>query len=333
MRIKIFALCYLLGVPIFCLISCPVFGKVPPATAKIVFSGNREKFERRDIYLMNPDGQDVINLTNHRADDVQPVFSPTGEQILFYSDRDRSRLSFDLYLMNADGSNVRRVFAKSQERITPTWSPDGKKIAYVRSDLGVPYLYIAPIDGKREDRVVIGIMPVWSPDGDEIAFINTTLKHPRYITLLNLQTGRPKFFFPLNAPAWLRYPAWSPDGNKLAFTWMRAEPKPANFDRETLYVVNRDGAEFHQLIDAAGPPVVHPVWSPAGDELLYERPARDFKHRHLFKMSVAGGPPTQLTHLTVWNHLGDWFDPAYALPVSPQPQLLTTTWGNLRKAR
>ena len=201
MRIKISALCYLLSVPIFCLIVCPVLGKVPPAIAKIVFSGNRELFENRDIYLMNTDGQGVLNLTNHPADDVQPVFSPTGEHILFCSNRDRSPLSFDLYLMDSDGSNVRRVFAKSRERVTPAWSPDGKQIIYVRSDLGVPYLYIAPIDGKREDQVVIGIMPVWSPDGKEIAFLNSTLKHPRYITLLNVQTPAFKILFSARCPS------------------------------------------------------------------------------------------------------------------------------------
>ena len=329
MRVKITFFCYLLSVPIFCLIGSPVFGKVAPATAKIVFSGNRELLENRDIYLMNSDGQGVVNLTNHPADDVQPVFSPTGEHILFCSDRDRSPFSFDLYLMNADGSDVRRVFAKSQQRITPTWSPDGKQIAYVRSKLGVPYLYIAPVNGKREDRVAIGIMPVWAPDGKEIIFINRRLKHPRYITLLNVRTKRSKFFFPPDAPAWLRYPTWSPDGNKLAFTWMRVEPKPENFDREALYIVNRDGTGLHQLIGEEGPPVTHPVWSPAGNELLYERSNRNSVH--IFKTSVVGGPPTQLTDLTVWNSLGDWFDPAYALPVSPKSQLLTTTWGDVKK--
>ena len=55
----------------------PVLAK-PPTTAKIVFSGNREKFEQRDIYLMNPDGKEVVNLTNHSADDVLPIFSPNG---------------------------------------------------------------------------------------------------------------------------------------------------------------------------------------------------------------------------------------------------------------
>ena len=93
MRVKIAFFYYLLSTPIFCLIGSPVFAKAAPATAKIVFSGNRELLENRDIYLMNTDGQDIVNLTNHPADDVQPVFSPTGEQILFCSDRDRSPFS------------------------------------------------------------------------------------------------------------------------------------------------------------------------------------------------------------------------------------------------
>ena len=47
------------------------------------------------------------------------------------------------------------------------------------------------------------------------------------------------------------------------------------------------------------------------------------------------GIVTQLTHivdllLIQSNAGGDWFDPAYALPVSPQPYLLTTTWAEVK---
>ena len=31
--------------------------------------------------MMNPDGSEQVNLTEHRADDQQAVWSPTGEQI------------------------------------------------------------------------------------------------------------------------------------------------------------------------------------------------------------------------------------------------------------
>lgn len=51
----------------------------------------------------------------------------------------------------------------------------------------------------------------------------------------------------------------------------------------------------------------------------------------IFKLDVNSGVRTQLTHIVGRNFGGDWFDPAYALPVSPQPKLLTTTWGEMKK--
>ena len=76
-------LCYALSAfLIFALLSVSILAKAPE-TAKIVFTSRRDgNFE---IYIMNPDGSD--DLTQHRANDSAPVWSPTGEQILFTSDR------------------------------------------------------------------------------------------------------------------------------------------------------------------------------------------------------------------------------------------------------
>ena len=105
----------------FCSGLCSVLAQAPQ-TPKMAFAliddgGNSE------IYLMNPDGTDQVKLTHNKAFDVSPMWSPTGEQILFVSNRDGIR---DLYLMDADGKNVKRVFGKSEDRRHPTWSPDGE---------------------------------------------------------------------------------------------------------------------------------------------------------------------------------------------------------------
>ena len=112
-----------------------------PETAKIVFMSKRDG--NPEIYIMNPDGSEQVNLTQHPAADYQPAWSPNGKQILFSSDRDGI---FDLYLMDADGANVRKVFANSKYRWEAAWSPDGKRIAYAQGDPG---------KGKVTSRITI----------------------------------------------------------------------------------------------------------------------------------------------------------------------------------
>ena len=330
MKYKVQFLFYFLGVSLLCLKVCAAFAKAPD-TAKIVFAKTSGAQKTRDIYLMNPDGSEKVNLTKHRADDISPVWSPTGEHILFASNREHKAWgTWDLYLMKPDGSNVRKVFDKWKKRSHPTWSPDGKHIAYDYGEIGNSSLYIGTIDGKEEERVAIGYASAWSPDGTEIIFRGGALAKPRRFSLLNVKTKRLRFFpFP-KEPKWVRGPAWSPSGDKLAFSWNnRAEPRLEDFVFETIYIVNRDGTGLQQII-AEGQYAGNPVWSPNGDELLYDSidANRDLQ---IYKISLDTGVSVQLTDDESWSYLGDWFDPAYALPVSPQPQLLSTVWAKIKK--
>ncbi len=292
-----------------------------PTTTKIVFGSSRDG--NREIYLMNPDGSQQINLTNHQADDVSPVFSPTGEQILFASDRDRFPGSWDLYLMDADGQNVRQVFEKSNDRMYPTWSPNGKQIAYMRQDFGEWYIYIATSNGKHEERMAIGGSPAWSPDGTEIALVVRVAPERLNIYILNVGTRKQKVFFPPDPISTARVPAWSPDGDKIAFAWHQKGPN----DRASVYTLNRgDGRGLQKIVNQPGLGATDPVWDPDAKALVYTQRVEN-NTSQIFKIMLAGGPLEQLTDVGIWNIPADWFDPAYALPVSPQPQLLTTQWG------
>ena len=117
-----------------------------------------------------------MNLTQHPAQDLQAVWSPTGEQILFVSNRRdlRPRGTRDLYLMDPDGSNVRRVFKRKIEawRTFPSWSPDGKQIAYDQWDWsggGTTGMYIVTLGEQEPEFIGMYSQPAWSPDGTEIA--------------------------------------------------------------------------------------------------------------------------------------------------------------------
>ena len=77
---------------LMCVGVCQVFAEAP-TTPKILFMSTRDG--NREVYMMNPDGSEQMNLTQHPARDASGVWSPTGDQILFVSDRGGVR---DLYV-------------------------------------------------------------------------------------------------------------------------------------------------------------------------------------------------------------------------------------------
>ncbi len=325
---------YIISGILLCANVSSLFAKAP-RTAKVVFRSVRDG--NAEIYIMNPDGSDQINLTRHRAKDIAPVWSPTGRQILFQSDRGGIP---DLYLMDPDGTNVRQVFKKLIGREFPTWSPDGKAIAYHR--FHTFSIYTASIDGKNEAKLADGLWPAWSPSGSEIAFMagefvwaeNGNLRFPDVrVEVINLQTHVQEKLLPRSI--WMYGPTWRPDSTQIAFTWNGRQENgflggKVGVHTTGIYVVNRDGSGLMKIFDAgenAG--VSFPTWSPHGNEFIYNYSTQNPVSRQLFKVSLDGGTPEQLTRRGD-NFNADWFDPAFALPVSPQPSLSTTTWGKLK---
>lgn len=59
-----------------------------------------------DIWVMDPDGGNRVQLTNDPADDYFPIATPDGRTVVFVSEREDGRT---LWRMNADGSAQTRL--------------------------------------------------------------------------------------------------------------------------------------------------------------------------------------------------------------------------------
>ena len=185
---------------------------------------------------MDADGSNQTRLTDNAAYDFHPSWSPDGQKIAFYSDRDGD---YDVYVMNADGSDVVKLTDNTVIDVVPSWSPDGQKIAFMSNRDGDAEVYVMNADGSNVVRLTNNTLPVyddfpsWSPDGNKIGFTSTRDGN-REIYVMD-PDGSNQTRLTDNA-ADDSHPSWSPDGQKIAFHSNR------DGDAE-VYVMNADSSD------------------------------------------------------------------------------------------
>ncbi|MHC4596354.1 MAG: TolB family protein [Planctomycetota bacterium] len=161
---------------------------------KILFETYRETGgkDNWELYLMNADGSDPVNLTNTPdVDEMYPHASPDGTKICFVVDeeierephlvnRRRNRSSRTktrgVYYMNIDGTGRVKVAENTRQ---PCWSPDSKRIAYVKGEYerystreyATSQLFIYDLQTRQHrlhpNRALHHIYAIcWSPDGN-----------------------------------------------------------------------------------------------------------------------------------------------------------------------
>ena len=239
--------------------------------------------EGSDVYVMDADGQNPVNLTGDRPSyNGYPSFSPGSTHIAFQSLRDGNE---EIYVMDADGQNPVRLTDNPARDLIPRWSPDGTRIAFMSNRDGDFEIYVMDFDGQNTVQLTDNTdwdgWPSWAPDSERIVF--TTSRHGNLdIYSMGANGSNPER---LTTSSYRDdYPSVSPDGTKVAFSSDR-------HGSTDLFVMDADGRNVIRLTDDFRWEI-NPCWTPLGRQIVYQRVFT------IYVVQAHGSHPVRLTENT-----------------------------------
>jgi tricorn protease len=185
-------------------------------------TGKRIVLEARgEIFTAPVENGDARNITQSSdAADRQPLWSPDGRQIAWFSDAGGK--GYALHLASQDGSNSMKIIPIGESKLgwEPVWSPDNKYIAFVDNKVRIQVITLATgklitadTGGSNIERGRMGL--TWSPDSKWLAYSRTALNNFRRVSIWSLETNEKT---PLTDPMADAFsPAWDRDGRHLYF--------------------------------------------------------------------------------------------------------------------
>ena len=260
-----------------------------------------------EIYVMNADGSNPINLSNNPASDLNTSWSPDGQKLTFSSSRSGNH---DIYVMDTDGSNQTNLTNMPGHDYDPAWSPDGTKIAFsswrdTNLETGTAQIYVMNSSGSNQVRLTHDranyYRPTWSPDGEKLLFWGGD----GIMQIFVMNADGTNLTQLTNDSFENRGCAWSPDGTRIAFLSNR----DGNYE---IYVMNSDGSNPKRLTNNSAMDFM-PAWSPDGLCITFVS-NRDGQNE-LYAMNADGGNQTRLTNSPANETMPSW----QPYPTTPPP--------------
>ncbi len=122
-----------------------------PDGKKIIFRADREHKDYLQIFMIDIDGKNEVQLTNNGEVNWAPYWHPSGKAIL-YTTSMHGHHNYEVYLMNIETRAQFRVTHSPRFDGLPVFSNDGKKMMWTsqRSPEGTSHVFIADFKMPKE---------------------------------------------------------------------------------------------------------------------------------------------------------------------------------------
>lgn len=231
-----------------------------------------------------------------------PIFSPAGDQVEFLR-------SGSIWTAPVLGGKESKLFEiRGAVNSAPQWSPDGSQLAFAssRGDHGFIVVYDKRASSFRflSPSVDRDVLPRWSPDGRRIAFIrlfsvtdtfsnDRERLQPWAIEVADAQTGNAKEIWRSGGSDNDSYTGSGGD----FWQWVAGDRILFSSEKDGwahLYSISSGGGALSDLTPG-NYEVENASLSPDKSFVIFAANKNDIDRRHLWRVSVDGGPPEQIT--------------------------------------